>query len=68
MEYFWHPLSSFMQRAVVMCSSVISSLAILTNNKKSVFKELTNEMSVFRVVTNKKRVFTVVTNGKKVRR
>ena len=57
-----------MQRAVVMCSSVISSLAILTNNKKSVFKELTIEMSVFRVVTNKKRVFTVVTNGKKVRR
>ena len=26
MEYFWQPLSSFMQRAVVMCSSVISSL------------------------------------------
>ena len=26
MLYFWHPRSSFMQRAVVMCSSVISSL------------------------------------------
>ena len=45
MEYFWQPLSSFMQRAVVMCSSVISSLRKNQSISKSYDEFLINVSS-----------------------